>query len=105
MGYSLQATSKQKEGAQHVDRDAQFRYINDSAATFLSDGQPVISVDAKKKELIGEYSNAGQEFQPKKKPARTNVHDFIDSSGSAAMTCTSGSARTSHAAARDERSG
>jgi hypothetical protein len=78
MGYSLQATSKQKEGAQHVDRDAQFGYINDSAAAFLSAGQPVISVDAKKKELIGEYSNAGQEFQPKKKPARTKVHDFID---------------------------
>lgn len=65
MGYSLQGTSKQKEGAQHVDRDAQFRYINDTAGRFLADGQPVISVDAKKKELVGEYSNAGQEYHPR----------------------------------------
>jgi hypothetical protein len=78
MGYSLQGTSKQKEGAQHVDRDAQFHHINDTAAAFVAAGQPVISVDAKKKELIGEYSNAGQEYQPSKKPTRTKVHDFID---------------------------
>ncbi len=78
MGYSLQGTSKQKEGAQHVDRDAQFAYINDTAGRFCSEGQPVISVDAKKKELVGEYSNAGQEYQPAKKPTRTQVHDFID---------------------------
>ena len=78
MGYSLQSTSKQKEGAQHVDRDAQFHHINDTAGVFLADGQPVISVDAKKKELIGEYSNAGQEYQPKATPTRTKVHDFID---------------------------
>jgi hypothetical protein len=78
MGYSLQGTSKQKEGAQHVDRDAQFHHINDTAAAFVAEGQPVISVDAKKKELIGEYSNAGQEYQPSGKPVRTKVHDFID---------------------------
>jgi hypothetical protein len=78
MGYSLQGTSKQKEGAQHVDRDAQFHHINATAGAFLADGQPVISVDAKKKELIGEYSNAGQEYQPSKNPTHTNVHDFID---------------------------
>ncbi len=78
MGYSLQGTSKQKEGAQHVDRDAQFRYINDTAGRFLADGQPVISVDAKKKELVGEYSNAGQEYHPRGEPTRTQVHDFID---------------------------
>jgi transposase len=78
MGYSLQGTSKQKEGAQHVDRDAQFHHINDTAAAFVANGQPVISVDAKKKELIGEYSNAGQEYQPAGKPTRTKVHDFID---------------------------
>jgi Rhodopirellula transposase DDE domain len=78
MGYSLQGTSKQKEGAQHVDRDAQFRYINESAGKFLAAGQPVISVDAKKKELVGEFSNAGKEYQPKGKPVRTEVHDFID---------------------------
>ena len=65
MGYSLQGTSKQKEGAQHVDRDAQFHYINDTAVAFMADNQPVMSVDAKKKELIGEYSNAGKEYQPK----------------------------------------
>ena len=78
MGYSLQGTSKQKVGAQHVDRDAQFRHINDTAVAFMKDGQPVISVDAKKKELVGEYSNAGKEFQPKGTPAVTKVHDFID---------------------------
>jgi transposase len=78
MGYSLQGTSKQKEGAQHVDRDAQFHHINDTAAAFVANGQPVISVDAKKKELIGEYANAGQEYQPVGKPTRTKVHDFID---------------------------
>jgi hypothetical protein len=78
MGYSVQGTSKQKEGAQHVDRDAQFRYINDTAGSFLSEGQPVISVDTKKKELVGEFSNAGKEYQPKGKPVRTEVHDFVD---------------------------
>jgi transposase len=78
MGYSLQGTAKQKEGAQHADRDAQFRYINDTAVAFLADDQPVISVDAKKKELIGAYANAGTEWQPKGKPARVKVHDFID---------------------------
>ena len=78
MGYSLQGTSKPKEGAQHVDRDAQFHYINDTAGRFLKEGQPVIRVDAKKKELVGEYSNAGVEYQPQGKPDRTQVHDFID---------------------------
>jgi hypothetical protein len=78
MGYSLQATAKQKEGAQHADRDAQFRYINDTAVAFMADDQPVISVDAKKKELVGEYANAGTEWQPQGKPARVKVHDFID---------------------------
>ncbi len=78
MGYSLQATSKQLEGTQHADRDAQFRHINDTAVAFLAEGQPVISVDAKKKELVGDYSNAGREWQPKGKPTRTKVHDFID---------------------------
>lgn len=78
MGYSLQGTAKQKEGAQHADRDAQFRYINDTVVAFLADDQPVISVDAKKKELIGDYTNAGAEWQPQGKPARVKVHDFID---------------------------
>ncbi len=78
MGYSLQGTSKQKEGSQHVDRDAQFGYINSTASSFLTEGEPVISVDTKKKELVGEYSNAGKEYQPKAEPVRTLVHDFID---------------------------
>lgn len=78
MGYSLQGTAKQKEGAQHADRDAQFRYINDTAVAFMAEGQPVISVDAKKKELVGEYTNAGKEWQPKGRPERVKVHDFID---------------------------
>ncbi|MDA8040452.1 MAG: ISAzo13 family transposase [Actinomycetota bacterium] len=78
LGYSLQGTSKQKEGAQHVDRDAQFRHINDTAVAFMADDQPVISVDTKKKELVGEYSNGGKEYQPKGTPTRTKVHDFID---------------------------
>jgi hypothetical protein len=78
LGYSLQGTSKQKEGAQHVDRDAQFAYINDTAGRFLAEGQPVISVDAKKKELVGEYSNQGKEYQRRGEPTRTQVHDFID---------------------------
>jgi hypothetical protein len=78
MGYSLQGTSKQKEGTQHVDRDAQFHHINDTAAAFVADDQPVISVDTKKKELVGEYSNGGREYQPKGEPTRTKVHDFID---------------------------
>ena len=60
-----------------MDRDAQFHYINDTAVAFMKDGQPVISVNAKK-ELVDEYSNAGKEFQPKGTPARTKVHDFID---------------------------
>jgi transposase len=78
MGYSLQATAKQKEGSQHLDRDAQFRHINDTAVAFMSAGQPVISVDTKKKELVGEYANAGREWQPAGSPERVGVHDFID---------------------------
>lgn len=78
MDYSLQGTSKQVEGAQHADRDGQFRYINDQAGEFLAAGQPVISVDAKKKELVGNHTNAGVEYQPKGEPVRVEVHDFPD---------------------------
>ncbi len=78
MGYSLQGTSKQKVGRQHVDRDAQFGYLNSTAGSFLAAGEPVISVDTKKKLLVGEYSNAGKEHQTKGEPVRTLVHDFID---------------------------
>jgi transposase len=78
MGYSLQAPSKQIEGATHPDRDGQFRYLNDLATDFVDSGEPVISVDTKKKELIGTYANGGREWQPAGEPERTNVHDFID---------------------------
>jgi transposase len=78
MGYSLQAPAKQNEGTSHPDRDAQFRYINDLAARRLKTREPVISVDTKKKELIGNYRNGGQEWQPSGEPERVNVHDFAD---------------------------
>lgn len=78
LGYSLQATAKTIEGKQHPDRDAQFRYINRQVKAFTKADDPVISVDTKKKELIGPYSRKGREYQPKKTPERVNVHDFID---------------------------
>jgi len=78
MGYSLQAPAKQNEGAAHPDRDGQFRYLNDLVAERLAAGEPVISVDTKKKELIGSYSNGGREWQPAGEPERVNVHDFAD---------------------------
>jgi hypothetical protein len=78
LGYSLRANAKVTEGAQHQDRDAQFSYLNDKAAEFLADGQPAISVDAKKKELIGDFENGGAEWQPAGQPERVRVHDFID---------------------------
>src|SRR5271166_2409457 len=79
MDYSLQATAKTVEGAQHPDRDAQFAYINDLAASRLGSGEPVISVDTKKKELVaGTKANAGREWQPKGRPERVEVHDFPD---------------------------
>jgi len=78
LGYSLQAPAKVKEGTTHPDRDAQFRYLNDRAAGMVADGQPVISVDTKKKEMVGEYDNGGAEWQPAGEPTRVNVHDFVD---------------------------
>ncbi len=75
-GYRLQAVFKTKEGAQHPDRDAQFRHINTLAGMFLAAGDPVISVDTKKKELIGQYANAGREWQPTGQPVQVNGHDF-----------------------------
>lgn len=77
-GYSLQGTRKTLEGASHEDRDAQFQHINDEVRRFQAMGQPVISVDTKKKELVGPYSNAGQEWHPKGEPPKVNVHDFPD---------------------------
>jgi transposase len=78
LGYSLQSNRKTLEGANHPDRDEQFQYIHDQAYEFQSRGQPVISVDTKKKELIGEYKNQGQEWERKKEPIKVNMHDFPD---------------------------
>jgi hypothetical protein len=75
-GYRLQAVFKTKEGASHPDRDAQFGHINAVAARFLAAGDPVISVDTKKKELVGEYANKGREWQPAGAPVQVNGHDF-----------------------------
>ena len=78
MGYSLQAPSKQKEGGQHADRDGQFHYLNRVAGEFTAAGDPVISVDTKKKELVGDYANGGVEWQPVGEPEIVNGHDFPD---------------------------
>jgi len=79
LGYSLQANSKTlEEGSDHPDRDEQFAYINRQASRHMRRGLPVISVDTKKKELIGRYQNKGRELQPKGKPEKVKVHDFID---------------------------
>src|ERR1022692_97117 len=78
LGYSLQANAKVAEGRQHPDRDAQFHYLNDMATSFIDDGQPVISVDTKKKELLGHYANGGNEWAPEGQPERVEVHDFAD---------------------------
>lgn len=76
LGYSLQSACKRNEGMSHPDRNAQFEHINTTAETFLSQGQPVISVDTKKKELVGDFKNNGREWQPKGAPERVLVHDF-----------------------------
>jgi len=78
MGYSLQATAKQREGVQHEDRDAQFVYLSGQVAGHLASGDPVISVDSKKKEVLGQRANKGREYQPKGEPERVDVHDFPD---------------------------
>ena len=77
-GYSLQSVRKTREGAQHPDRDAQFHHLNARAQAAVKQRQPVISVDTKKKELIGDFKNAGQEWQKKRSPTPVRVHDFID---------------------------
>jgi hypothetical protein len=77
-GYRLQANAKTKEGGQHPDRDAQFRYLNEQVRAFRDAGLPVVSVDAKKKELVGEFKNGGREWQPTGKPVAVRVHDFVD---------------------------
>jgi hypothetical protein len=77
-GYSLQSNRKTKEGTQHPDRNEQFEHIADTVQTFQARGQPVISVDTKKKELIGEFRVAGREWQPTGEPVEVRIHDFID---------------------------
>lgn len=76
MGYSLQAPSKQIEGTSRPDRDGQFRYLNELVAAQLASGEPVVSVDTKKNELLGDYPNGGREWQLAGEPERANVHDF-----------------------------
>ena len=76
--YRLHALRKTTEGASHPDRDAQFQYINATVRTFQQRGQPVVSVDAKKKELVGDFKNGGREWQPEGQPERVRVHDFPD---------------------------
>ena len=76
LDYSLQANQKTVEGSQHADRDEQFEYINRKAQRYLKQGEPVISVDTKKKELVGDFKNAGRDWELKGQPAEVRVHDF-----------------------------
>ena len=77
LGYSLQANRKTKEGSSHPDRNAQFEFINNKVKRYLAHGQPVISVDTKKKELVGDFKNGGREWRPKGDPEKVRVHDFV----------------------------
>jgi Rhodopirellula transposase DDE domain len=77
-GYSLQANRKTREGVSHPDRNAQFEYINGRVTRFLKRGQPAISVDTKKKELVGDFRNGGEEWRPEGEPEEVRVHDFLD---------------------------
>jgi hypothetical protein len=77
-GYSLQGNAKTVEGKQHPDRDAQFCYLNAQVKTALAAGDPVVSVDCKKKELVGNFTNVGKEWRPAGDPVKVNVHDFPD---------------------------
>jgi transposase len=82
-GFSLQANAKVKEGRRHPDRDAQFRYISDRARAFMAAGDPVISVDAKKRETVGEFAQAGREWAPAGRPVEVRDHSFEDEGGHA----------------------
>jgi len=77
-GYSLQSTNKTLEGTTHPDRNEQFEFINDRVDSYHARGAPVVSVDTKKKELVGDFSNGGREWQPAGTPVSVRVHDFID---------------------------
>jgi len=78
LDFSMQSNRKAKEGASHPDRDAQFRHINETVKAALAAGEPTISVDTKKKELVGDFKNAGQEWRPKGEPVQVRTHDFKD---------------------------
>jgi len=78
LGFSMQANVKTREGTDHPDRDAQFNYINDQVKAAQAVGEPVISVDTKKKELVGDFKNAGRELRPVGDPEPTRTHDFED---------------------------
>jgi transposase len=78
LGYSLQSNRKSREGSSHPDRDAQFRHINEQVGAALRAGEPAISVDTKKKELVGDFKNTGREWRPKGEPELVRVHDFKD---------------------------
>jgi hypothetical protein len=78
LGYSLQANRKTREGRDHADRDAQFAYINRQVMDYQQRGQPVISVDTKKKELVGDFKNGGREWPPRGQPKAVPTHDFVD---------------------------
>jgi hypothetical protein len=75
--YRLQANRKTREGSNHIDRDAQFHYINDRVKQALASRNPTISVDTKKKELVGDFKNSGREWRPKGLPEEVRVHDFV----------------------------
>ena len=76
LGFTLQANRKTREGASHPDRNAQFEHINAQVSGFQAAGQPAISVDTKKKELVGDFKNGGRELRPKSEPEPVRVHDF-----------------------------
>ena len=78
LGYSLQGNRKTLEGSHHVDRDAQFRHIAETVKGAIAAGQPAISVDTKKKELVGDFKNGGREYRPAGSPEPVRVHDFVD---------------------------
>jgi hypothetical protein len=84
MGYSLQANRKTKEGTNHPDRNEQFEYVNEATKAFIAQGEPAISVDTKKKELVGEFKNNGREWNPQGSPEAVNVHDFPTGAGKVA---------------------
>jgi hypothetical protein len=77
LGFSLQANAKTREGASHPDRNAQFEHINATVTAFQAAGEPAISVDTKKKELVGDFKNGGRELRPKGQPEPVRVHDFV----------------------------